>query len=184
VHRTPSPPEIASDQLTVQVDLVTATIAVSGDLDRDGVHLFIDATTTLAATLHRSWVLDASCITFCDAGGLRAIAAAAQAAQRRGGGLTVVGAGRSLRRLLVLVGLADLLRAGTGPDRRADGPTGSASLADSATPTHRTTGGQQAVPTFRGHAAAGRPRDAGWTTPPVGPSDGASPRGSNGGTGH
>jgi anti-anti-sigma factor len=116
--RVPSPPlpPNVTDELTVQVDLVAATIAVTGELDRAGAHLFVDATTTLAATPHRSWVLDASGITFCDAGGLRAIAAAATTAHRRGGALTVHGAGRSLRRLLTLVGLEHLLPGGADPD--------------------------------------------------------------------
>jgi anti-anti-sigma factor len=117
-----SPPGTAGAELTVRVDLVSATITVVGELDRDGVHLFEDAVATVGATLHRMWVLDAAGITFCDAGGLRALAAAAGTARRRSGGLTVTGAGRSLRRLLTLVGLADLLADGPGPQAPAHRP--------------------------------------------------------------
>jgi anti-anti-sigma factor len=117
-----SPPGTAGAALTVRVDPVSATITVAGELDRYGVHLFEDAVATLGATLHRMWVLDATGITFCDAGGLRALAAAAGTARRRGGRLTVTGAGRSLRRLLTLVGLADLLAGGPGPQAPAQHP--------------------------------------------------------------
>jgi anti-anti-sigma factor len=103
------------DDRTLRVDLVAGSITVVGELDRGRCHLITDATTALTATLHRSWVLDATGVTFCDAGGLRAIAAAAGAARRRGGSLTIVGAGRPLRRLLTLVGMDDLLADGTSP---------------------------------------------------------------------
>jgi anti-anti-sigma factor len=116
VSGIPVPPVSDRDALTVQVDLVTATIAVIGELDRERVHLLVDATATLASTLHRCWVLDASGISFCDAGGLRAVIAAAETARHRGGELIVAGANRSLRRLLTIVGLADLLAGGAGPD--------------------------------------------------------------------
>jgi anti-anti-sigma factor len=126
----PLPSVSDRDALTVQVDLVTATIAVTGELDRERVHLLVDATATLASTLHRSWVLDASGISFCDAGGLRAMVAAAETTRRRGGTLTVTGANRSLRRLLTIVGVADLLPGGAGPDTlgRQDAATGSPSV--------------------------------------------------------
>jgi anti-anti-sigma factor len=116
VSGIPVPPVSDRDALTVQVDLVTATIAVIGELDRERVHLLVDATATLASTLHRCWVLDASGISFCDAGGLRAVIAAAETARHRGGELIVTGANRSLRRLLTIVGRADLLPDGAGPD--------------------------------------------------------------------
>jgi anti-anti-sigma factor len=144
VHGAPVPPGTDRDALTVQVDLVTATIAVTGELDRERVHLLVDATATLASTSHRSWVLDASGITFCDAGGLRAVVAAAATTHRRGGELTVAGANRSLRRLLTIVGLVDLLPDGAGPDTpgrqagtRASSPGGDAATAaaDTALPS-------------------------------------------------
>jgi anti-anti-sigma factor len=130
VSGIPVPPVSDRDALTVQVDLVTATIAVIGELDRERVHLLVDATATLASTLHRSWVLDASGISFCDAGGLRAVIAAAETARHRGGKLTVTGATRSLRRLLAIVGLANLVPGGTGPDTpdRQAAATGSPSV--------------------------------------------------------
>jgi anti-anti-sigma factor len=116
------------DDCILRVDLVAGSITVIGELDRGRCHLITDATTALTATLHRSWVLDATGVTFCDAGGLRAIAAAAGTARRRGGNLTIVGAGRALRRLLTLVGMDDLLADGTGPgepvQRCADAPAG------------------------------------------------------------
>jgi anti-anti-sigma factor len=116
------------DDCILRVDLVAGSITVIGEFDRGRCHLITDATTALSATLHRSWVLDATGITFCDAGGLRAIAAAAGTARRRGGNLTIVGAGRALRRLLTLVGMDDLLADGTAPDepvqRSADAPAG------------------------------------------------------------
>jgi hypothetical protein len=93
-------------------------------------------------------VLDASRISFCDTGGLRAVVAAAETTRRRGGVPTVTGASRSLRRLLTIVGLADLLPGGAGPDAlgRPDAAAGSPSVLPFRT---REDGHDRVTPTAR-----------------------------------
>lgn len=118
-------PGVPLDGLSIRVDLVGASITVVGELDREQAHLLADAVTMLSTTPHRSWRMDAAGLSFCDAGGLRAVAAASAAARGRGGELTVVGASRCLRRLLTMVELDHLLADGSRPApsarRRTDG---------------------------------------------------------------
>ena len=93
----------------VCVDLVGATVTVSGELDRENAHHVLDGLTALAGTGHHRWALDAAGVVFCDAAGLRALVTAHHLARRHGCALVVERPSPSLHRLLLLVGLDQLL---------------------------------------------------------------------------
>jgi anti-sigma B factor antagonist len=104
--------------LTVTVEWSCATVVLHGELDRDCAHHLVDALAALAGTDQPCWVVDAAAVTWCDAGGLRALAAAHALAVARGRRLQLVGANRCVDRLVRLSGL-DRLMADTlpgGPD--------------------------------------------------------------------
>jgi anti-anti-sigma factor len=120
--------------LLVALDLRAGRIALCGELDRETCGHLAAACPVLAAAAAPVWVLDLARLTFCDASGLRALAAARRAATDAGAVVVVVGARPFLQRLLPLVDLGDVLAppahpapapgAGhTGP-RRADALAG------------------------------------------------------------
>ena len=91
--------------LTVSVQWSGATVVLSGELDRDCAHHLVDALAALAGTDQPCWVVDAAAVTWCDAGGLRALAAAHALAVAHGRELRLVRASRCVDRLLRLSGL-------------------------------------------------------------------------------
>ena len=102
--------------LTVSVEWACATVVLRGELDRDCAHHLVDALTALTGTAQPCWVVDASAVTWCDAGGLRALAAAHTLAVAHGRELRLVGAPRCVDRLVRLSGLDRKLA-----DTRRDG---------------------------------------------------------------
>jgi len=102
--------------LLLSIDLQTGRITVAGELDRAVAHRLADALDALTLTGHRAWAVDATAVTFCDAEGLRVLAAGSLLAEGRGCTLQVVGAAPFTARLLRLVGMGALLDA---PGHRA-----------------------------------------------------------------
>jgi len=98
--------------LTVSVQWAAATVVLRGELDRECAHHLLDALTALACTDQPCWVVDAAGVTWCDAGGLRALAAAHALAVAHGRRLRLVHASRCVDRLVRLSGL-DLRMADT-----------------------------------------------------------------------
>jgi len=101
--------------LAVTIDWVRGGVALRGELDRDSAHHLVDAVRALATTDHRRWVVDAAEVTWCDAGGLRALAAAHALALASGRELTLAGRSRCVDRLLTLSGLGQRIAAGLPP---------------------------------------------------------------------
>ncbi len=91
--------------LSVQVRRTRATVVLSGELDRDSAHHLVDALASLTGTDQPCWVVDAAAVTWCDAGGLRALAAAHALALTHGRRLRLVNASRCVERLVRLSGL-------------------------------------------------------------------------------
>jgi anti-sigma B factor antagonist len=114
-----------STALVVSIDWVRGAVVLRGELDRDAAHHLTDALAALRATGHPRWVVDAAEVTWCDAGGLRALAAGSALAVESGRELQLVRPSRCVDRLVTLTGLDQLL-AGTGP-RAADQPAPAAS---------------------------------------------------------
>jgi anti-sigma B factor antagonist len=110
-----------SRPLLLSIDLRTGRVTVAGELDRAVAHRLGDALAALAQTDHRTWTVDAAAVTFCDAEGLRALAAGAAMAESRGCTLRLVDVAPFTARLLRLVGMEALL---DSPARRS--PLGAA----------------------------------------------------------
>ena len=85
-------------------------VLLTGDLDREHSPKFLAALSTLAGTHHRSWLVDTAGVAFCDAGGLRALAAAERLAADHGCQLTIIRSSRCVHRLVTLAGLTRLLQ--------------------------------------------------------------------------
>ena len=81
----------------------------TAELDRAVAHRLTDALFALVQTGHRSWTVDAAGISFCDAEGLRVLAAGVALAESRGGTLRVTDPSPITAHLLRLVGMTDLL---------------------------------------------------------------------------
>jgi anti-anti-sigma factor len=88
----------------VSVDLPRAQVRVTGELDRDSAHHLVDAMVMLATRPSPRWRLDAGDVTFCDAGGLRALSDAHALATAHGRSLQVVRTSRPVERLVELLG--------------------------------------------------------------------------------
>jgi anti-sigma B factor antagonist len=99
--------------LSVSIDWTHAHVELVGELDGDTAHLFLDALEALAATQHAFWTIDATGLSWCDARGVRAIAAGLAVAAGAGCELRVVAASRCVHRLLTLTGLDELMAAST-----------------------------------------------------------------------
>ena len=95
---TPVPP------LAVSVDLSSAKVRVAGELDRESAHHLVEAVAMLTTRHSRNWRLDAGDVTFCDAGGLRALSDAHSMAAEHGRTLDVVRSSRPVDRLVELLG--------------------------------------------------------------------------------
>ena len=91
------------DALSIRIDLVAGRVTLTGDLDRGSAHHLSDAVAALVPTPHLRWELDARGVTWCDAGGLRALLAASALATALDRRLAVVAASRCVARLLALV---------------------------------------------------------------------------------
>ena len=92
--------------LLLSIDLLNGRVTAAGELDRPVAHRLADALRALSTTGHRSWTIDAAGITFCDAEGLRALAAGAALAEDRGCTMRVVAASPFVVRLLRLTGMS------------------------------------------------------------------------------
>ncbi|SNS33619.1 anti-anti-sigma factor [Geodermatophilus saharensis] len=120
----PAEPAVAG--LLVTLDLPAGRILLSGELDRATCGHLDAACALLARAAAPAWVLDLAGLSFCDASGLRAMAAVRRVARTAGAAVIVVGARPYLRRLLPLVGLGDALppvaRSVSGPVACHPGP--------------------------------------------------------------
>jgi anti-sigma B factor antagonist len=101
--------EHRSRPLLLSIDLRTGRVTAAGELDRAVAHRLGDALDALALTGHRTWTIDAGGITFCDAEGLRVLAAGLALAQSRSCTLRLVDVPPFTARLLQAVGMGDLL---------------------------------------------------------------------------
>jgi anti-sigma B factor antagonist len=120
-----------ASSLTVSIDWLSGAVVLRGELDRNTVHHLDDALTALAVTDHDCWVLDTAEVTWCDAGGLRALASAHALAEQHGGELRLVRPSRCVERLVTLIGLDRLIASSeplvdvvppvTGPPHRMAG---------------------------------------------------------------
>jgi anti-sigma B factor antagonist len=99
------PTTSAPSALTVTVDWPEGVVRLSGELDRDSAHHLLDALDALAATGHRVLGVDAAEVTFCDAGGLRALIVGSRLLRAGGRDLRVLRASRCVGRLLTIAGL-------------------------------------------------------------------------------
>jgi anti-anti-sigma factor len=115
-----SPPEPCVAGLVVGVDLAAGRVLLSGELDRSTCAHLACVTRALATSAAPAWVVDLAGVTFCDAPGLRSLAAVRRDAEAAGALLTLVGARPFLLRLLALADLDHLLR----PEWRAAGRAG------------------------------------------------------------
>ncbi|WP_051684045.1 STAS domain-containing protein [Blastococcus sp. URHD0036] len=95
--------------LTVSVDVTAALVTLSGELDCCSAADVGDVVPVLSAGRSVDWWLDAGGLTFCDGAGLAALLDLREQAARHGATLHLVGAGRCVRRIIDLVGLADRL---------------------------------------------------------------------------
>jgi anti-anti-sigma factor len=147
--------------LLVAVDLPAGRVVLTGELDR-GTCVHLDAACrVLAADGPPIWVVDLAGLAFCDAAGLRALAAARRAAEGSGPAVVLSGARPYLRRLLHLVGLGDALApvARSMPRPAAERAAGTATVPPKpAARALRALGGM--APRDRADAHSGGPRDA------------------------
>jgi anti-anti-sigma factor len=94
--------------LVVSIDWPGGVVRLSGELDRDSAHHLLDALEALAVTGHRVLGVDAADVTFCDAGGLRALVVASRLLRAGGRDLRVQRASRCVARLIAMAGLDHL----------------------------------------------------------------------------
>jgi anti-anti-sigma factor len=97
--------------LAVAVDWSTGSVVVRGELDRDAAHHLLDALGSLLSTHHLRWTIDTAGVTWCDAGGLRTLAAAHALAVAHGRELRLTPSSRCVDRLVSLSGLDRLIAA-------------------------------------------------------------------------
>ena len=98
-----------SGSLEVSVDVTAALVTLSGELDSCSAPRIAEVVPALTLGRNTHWWLDADGLTFCDGDGLAALLDLREAAVRHGATLHLVGASRCVRRLVALVGLADVL---------------------------------------------------------------------------
>jgi anti-sigma B factor antagonist len=118
VHPVPTDHAPVTTALAVSIDWAHGAVVLRGELDRDAAHHLIDALAALRAAGHPCWVVDAAEVTWCDAGGLRALAAGRALAIESGRELRLVHPSRCVLRLVLLTGLDELL---VDADPRAGG---------------------------------------------------------------
>ncbi|RBY90368.1 anti-sigma-factor [Blastococcus sp. TBT05-19] len=100
----------------VSVDVVGATVAVAGELDRPNGHHVLDGLAALVSGGCRQWTVDMTAVSFCDAAGLRVLLTGHHLARRHGCELVLERPSRCVHRLLLLTGLDRVL------DVRPGGP--------------------------------------------------------------
>lgn len=103
------PPAHGVSAFRISVDSSRGLVSVAGELDREHAPQLAAALSTLAETSHEVWLIDTARVTFCDASGLRALAAAAAVADAHGCRLSMSASSRCVQRLVTLVGLSHLL---------------------------------------------------------------------------
>ena len=100
-----APAAAPSEWLLVSIDWVQGVVSLRGELDRESAHHLADALSALTAAHHACWVVDTAQVTRCDAGGLRALAAAHAFAVGSGRGFRLSRPSRCVHRLVTLSGL-------------------------------------------------------------------------------
>ena len=131
----PSPASAPVTALAVSVDLPSSLVSVAGELDRDSAHHLLDAMAVLTTRTSRRWRLGASAVTFCDAGGVRALSSAHALATAHGRSLDVERTSRQVDRLVELVGHEQVFPSGDDSADH-DSPAGTT---DGATPARRAS---------------------------------------------
>jgi anti-anti-sigma regulatory factor len=101
----PAPRNEAAAPFRLSIDIESGRIAIHGDFDREHVGRFLDTIGLLDHSLSLSWTVDVADVSFCDAGGLRALLAAQRFAERNGRGFRITGADPWMRHLLPMIGL-------------------------------------------------------------------------------
>ena len=115
-------PDPSVPPLSVSIDLPRAAVAVTGELDRESAHHLLDALAVLSTRPSRRWRLDTSGVTFCDAGGLRALNSAHALAAAQGRSLRLVRTSRPVDRLVQLFGHEQVFPSAVpGPRPSCDG---------------------------------------------------------------
>ena len=104
--------------LQISVDWVRGVVVLRGELERGSAHHLVDVLTSLAATGHPRWQVDTAAVTWCDGGGLRALAAAHALAIECGGELRLVHTSRCVDRLVRMSGLDRMIAAAAQPTSR------------------------------------------------------------------
>jgi anti-sigma B factor antagonist len=104
-----------SPSLAVSIDWARGAVVLRGELDRASAHHLVDAVMALRATGHACWVIDTAEVTWCDAGGVRALATARALAVESGRELRLVHPSRCVDRLLTVTGLDVLIAATARP---------------------------------------------------------------------
>ena len=102
----PPDPAATPPPFLLAIDVPAGNVAIHGDFDREHLAGFLDALHQLEDSPAPSLSVDVGAVTFCDAGGLRGLLAAQRLATRTGHAFRVTRAGRWMRRLLPMVGLA------------------------------------------------------------------------------
>ncbi|WNV77204.1 STAS domain-containing protein [Geodermatophilus sp. DSM 44513] len=148
----------AAGGLLLAVDLAAGRVVLTGELDRATCGQLTAACQVLAAECPPVWVLDVAALDFCDAAGLRALAAARRATEDAGAVALIVGARQVLRRLLPLAGLDDLL----APIARTLPPPAPRHTASSSGVPVATATGTPPAAAARGGGTRAR---AGWVRP-------------------
>jgi len=116
-------PPVSTTPIAVSVDLPSASVQVAGELDRNSAHHLLEAVEMLATRPNRRWQLDTAGVTFCDAGGLRALSSAHTLAAANGRTLRLVRSSRSVDRLVDLLGSEEVFPApGAATSARRPGP--------------------------------------------------------------
>jgi anti-anti-sigma factor len=110
---------------------------VAGELDRDSAHHLLDALAMLTTRSSRHWRLDAGAVTFCDAGGVRALSSAHELAAAHGRSLDLERTSRSVDRLVELLGHE---RVFPSPADDSSPAADDCPAADDATPARRPRG--------------------------------------------
>jgi anti-anti-sigma factor len=148
-------------RLLVAVDLSAGRVVLTGELDR-GTCVRLDAACrVLAADGPPIWVVDLGAVAFCDAGGLRALAAACRVAEETGAAVVIAGARPYLRRLLHLVGLGDVLApVARSMPRPASEPAAGPATVQPKLAARLPRGPGDMAPGDRAEALSGGPRDA------------------------
>jgi anti-anti-sigma regulatory factor len=89
----------------LSLDIRAGRVAIQGDFDREHVVPFLDTIGLLDDSPSPSWSIDVADVSFCDAGGLRALVTAQRFAERTGRTFQITGAGPWMYHLLPMIGL-------------------------------------------------------------------------------